>query len=254
MCIRLQYPRLQYHRAVSRHSIFDWLAFCAGLLPIASCVSAAVAQTGASVPGAAHFATVAPPTGSVTPRTWGVAPPTGALPPLTSVPRFPAGSHNPNGQHHFHHPVDGIAYYPYPYPVAVTYGADDNGETEAGNNGNADDPANADAFDPSAQIADSYPPSYQGPLRPAYAQHYAAANDPSSDVDPDPPQPATTLVFKDGHQLEVQNYAIVGQMLYDLTPGHRRNVPLAELDLPSTEKLNDDHGVVFQLPLSGHGD
>jgi hypothetical protein len=241
--------RLQYHSAVSRHSIFAWLALGAGLLLTVSCVFVAVAQTGA-VPGAARFTAVAPPTGSITPRTWSVAPPTGAVPPLTSVPRFPAGSHNPNGQRHFHQPVEGVVYYPYLYPVP--YGSDDNGENEADNNSNADDPANADAFDPSAEIADSYPPSYQGPLRPAYMQRNAVVDDPSSDVDP--PQPATTLVFKDGRQLEVQNYAIVGQMLYDLTPGHRRNVPLADLDLPSTEKQNDDHGVVFQLPPSSHGD
>jgi hypothetical protein len=245
--------RLQYHRAVSRserHSVLASLALFLGFLLPVFCVSVAIAQSVGGVPGASRLTTVAPPTGSVAPRTWGVAPPTGAISPLTNVPRFPASRHNPDGHHHSHHPADGIAYYPYAYQVP--YGAEDNAENET--DGNAEDPASASGFDPSGQIANSYPPQYRGPLRPANVQPNTANDDPSSDAEADPPQPATTLVFKDGHQLEVQNYAIVGQMLYDLTPGHARNVPLADLDLASTEKQNDDHGVVFQLPLSSHGD
>ena len=61
-------------------------------------------------------------------------------------------------------------------------------------------------------------------------------------------QPKTLLVFKDGHQLEVDNYAIVGDTLFDLSEGHRRKVALAELDLTATAKQNDDRGVDFVLP------
>jgi hypothetical protein len=63
-------------------------------------------------------------------------------------------------------------------------------------------------------------------------------------------QPPTVLVFKDGHQIEVQNYAVIGDQLYDLTPGHRRKVPLSELDLIATAKQNDDRGIDFELPVS----
>ena len=63
-------------------------------------------------------------------------------------------------------------------------------------------------------------------------------------------QPPTVLVFKDGHQLEVQNYAVIGDQLYDLTPGHRRKIALAELDLIATAKQNDDRGIDFELPIS----
>jgi len=63
-------------------------------------------------------------------------------------------------------------------------------------------------------------------------------------------QPQTVLVFKDGHQLEVQNYAVIGDQLYDLTPGHRRKIALAELDLIATATQNDDRGIDFQLPIS----
>ena len=60
--------------------------------------------------------------------------------------------------------------------------------------------------------------------------------------------PATVLVFRDQHQNEIQNYAIVGQTLFDLTPGHSRKVALADLDLEATQKQNDDRGVSFQIP------
>jgi hypothetical protein len=65
---------------------------------------------------------------------------------------------------------------------------------------------------------------------------------------PEAPPPPTTLVFKDGHRLEVGNYAIVGATMFDLTPGHRRRIALADLDLEATQKENEDHGVSFRLP------
>ena len=46
----------------------------------------------------------------------------------------------------------------------------------------------------------------------------------------------------------MNNYAIVSQTLYDFTPGHPRKIALSDLDLPATQKQNDDHGVVFDLP------
>ncbi len=69
----------------------------------------------------------------------------------------------------------------------------------------------------------------------------------------DSPHPDTVLVFKDGHKLEVKNYVIQGDMLYDLTPGHSRKIALAELDVPATQKQNDDQGITFQLPARPSG-
>jgi hypothetical protein len=63
-------------------------------------------------------------------------------------------------------------------------------------------------------------------------------------------QPETVLVFKDGHQMEVANYAIVGSTLYDLSEGRTRKVALAELDLQATVKQNDSRGVDFRLPAT----
>lgn len=70
----------------------------------------------------------------------------------------------------------------------------------------------------------------------------AAASQPAQPEDP------SVLVFRDGHRLEVKNYAIVGDTLYDFTPGHTRKVPLSQLDLTATVKANDDRGVDFVLP------
>ncbi len=61
-------------------------------------------------------------------------------------------------------------------------------------------------------------------------------------------QPRTVLVFKDGHELEIANYAIVGATLYDLSDGRTRKVALAELDVQATVKQNDARGVDFELP------
>lgn len=61
-------------------------------------------------------------------------------------------------------------------------------------------------------------------------------------------QPSTVLIFRDGHEQEVKNYAIVGATLYDLSEGRTRKVQLAELDLPATVKHNDDRGITFELP------
>ena len=40
----------------------------------------------------------------------------------------------------------------------------------------------------------------------------------------------------------------MGEMLYDLSPGHRRKIALADLDLAATVKQNDDRGIDFRLP------
>ena len=62
--------------------------------------------------------------------------------------------------------------------------------------------------------------------------------------------PATVLVFRDQHQLEIQNYAIVGQTLWNFAPQRTQKIPLSELDLPATTKANDDRGLSFRIPAS----
>lgn len=61
-------------------------------------------------------------------------------------------------------------------------------------------------------------------------------------------EPATALVFRDQHIEEVRNYAIAGGTLWILNAQAAKKIPLAQLDLPATVKMNDDRGVDFQVP------
>ncbi|HYA48030.1 MAG TPA: hypothetical protein VEE87_00515 [archaeon] len=144
--------------------------------------------------------------------------------------------------HRRHHYVEYSA--PVVYALPVPY-AVDIGETDNYADANADD-ANYQGgptiFDRRGSGADSYIPPVRNVPRP----HAAQSADDDSPA-PQPPDP-TILVFKDGHKLEVGNYAIVGAILFDLTPGHARRIALADLDLEATRKQNDEHGVIFQLP------
>ena len=65
--------------------------------------------------------------------------------------------------------------------------------------------------------------------------------------DPAPGLPVV-LVFKDGRRQEVENYAIAGETLWVLTRQLAKKVPLAQLDLPATGRINSDRGVEFSLP------
>ncbi len=63
------------------------------------------------------------------------------------------------------------------------------------------------------------------------------------------PQPTTILVFRDGHQLEIGNYAIVGNTLYNIAGGNdTHKILLADLDLDKTIKANQARGYDFRLP------
>ena len=63
-----------------------------------------------------------------------------------------------------------------------------------------------------------------------------------------PPVDPTVLVFRDGHQQEVRNYAIVGDTLYDIGGSTAKKIKLGDLDLEKTAQVNDSRGVEFQLP------
>ncbi|MGH9544507.1 MAG: hypothetical protein ACRD23_04750 [Terriglobales bacterium] len=147
-------------------------------------------------------------------------------------------------------PAGGAVYVPYAYPVVV-------GETDAGDSSaeqeqnqiEEDDHGGPTIFDrrgpgtAARSYADRY---FQRPSR-AQTETEAAPAAPPAET-PVPDQPQTLLVFKDAHQLEVQNYAVIGDTLYDLTPGRHHKIPLADLDLTSTAKQNDDRGIDFRLP------
>jgi hypothetical protein len=154
--------------------------------------------------------------------------------------------------HHAHRSSTGQVYYPYLYGVPLPYGSD---VVDAGASDD-DDPeyqGGPTVFDRRGSGADSYVPpvaesssaSQSSPGEDAATGDVGEANSNAAEaLDP------TILIFKDGHQAEIANYAIVNQTLYDLTPGHPRKIALSDLNLPATERANDDHGVVFKLPPS----
>jgi len=88
----------------------------------------------------------------------------------------------------------------------------------------------------------------------AYARPAPPPRAASVDAQPGTPiMPDTVLVFRDQHKQEVQNYAIVGQTLWNFAPKRTEKIPLAELDLPATIKANDDQGVTFRVPSLNEG-
>lgn len=76
---------------------------------------------------------------------------------------------------------------------------------------------------------------------------------PAGTAPPLPELPPAIVVFRDGHMEEVGKYMIQGDMLfttadYWTTGSWTRKIPLAELNLPASLKLNDERGSKFNLP------
>jgi len=60
--------------------------------------------------------------------------------------------------------------------------------------------------------------------------------------------PATVFIFKDGHKIETNNYAIVGETLFDFTTKPLKKLQIADLDVDATRKANDELGIALTLP------
>lgn len=65
--------------------------------------------------------------------------------------------------------------------------------------------------------------------------------------------PPAVIVFRDGHMEEMGKYLIQGDFLYAAsdywtTGSWTRKIPLAELDIPASLKLNKERGAKFNLP------
>jgi len=74
----------------------------------------------------------------------------------------------------------------------------------------------------------------------------APSAEPSMGAEEKPP--TTVLVYRDGHQVEVRDYAILGKTLWVFSNQMTRRVPLADLDLAATQRVNGDRGVDFVTP------
>lgn len=58
----------------------------------------------------------------------------------------------------------------------------------------------------------------------------------------------TVFIFKDGHQVESNNFVIVGKVLMDFSHKPMKKISLAELDTDATRKANDERGTSLRLP------
>ena len=162
----------------------------------------------------------------------------------------------PEGDNRRRHHHDSTTYpytpymtYAYPVPYAVDMGGEPEGPEEAAPPAPEDNyQGGPTVFDRRGYGAGSYVPPRES-AAPRHPEH-PEQNQSEEAAAPEEPLAPTTLVFRDGHKLEVGNYAIVGPTLFDMTPGHARKVPLKDLDLEATRRENDEHGVMFQLPLS----
>jgi len=147
-----------------------------------------------------------------------------------------------SGRHHRHGDRSDFAvggYIPYAVPYAVPY--DEEADDDSGDADYVRAPGGRNA---------------EPPIKRADAREFARKADTSAKPTPSAPeepvtaQPSTVLIFKDGHQSDVINYAIVGDTLFDFGAGRTHKILLTDLDLAATRKANDDHGVDFQIPAS----
>jgi hypothetical protein len=117
---------------------------------------------------------------------------------------------------------------------------------------------------------DAYQNAYNQGYADAQAQNqqgrYGQYSNPHPPLDPERMQEAerheptadshirpTVLVFRDQHKQEVENYAIVGDTLWNFAPQETVKIPLSNLDLPATIKANQDRGITFSVPDSDEG-
>lgn len=237
---------LAYDGVVKR--LYRALAAVFGLMGLAVVLTL---NAGAQIHGA-------PP--SVTSLGFGGHPFSGITPSVTSLgprgftpsfnPAFPNSRpfimQNPPLNNHHHHHNGGNAWWDGVYAVPYYYGYYDSGDEAEGNTPEEQYNGGPTIFDRRGPGYVPRPPMEPPDREPAESVEAAPAPEPA----PAAEQPQTVLIFKDGHQLEVANYAIVGTMLYDLTEGHRRKIALSDLDLTATAKENDDRGIDFQLPAA----
>ncbi len=97
-----------------------------------------------------------------------------------------------------------------------------------------------------------------------YGQHYMdsrerdrqqvadASQSHSEELAPAPPPqedktPPTVFIFKDGHQMETKNYAIMGETLFDFSGAALKKIKMVDIDTAATVKANDDRGVLVKL-------
>lgn len=150
-------------------------------------------------------------------------------------------SHGHRGYGGYYYPV----YVPYAVPVVVEPVEPD--QTEAQAEAASEEPPAYTVFE--NRPTSAVPPPTNPPIDQSRVYRPEAATpEPAAAAAPSPQRPPVVLVYKDGHQRELQNYAIVGQYVYDISGFTSQKIPLTDLNLDATVKANDDRGIDFTLP------
>jgi hypothetical protein len=181
------------------------------------------------------------------------------LPVLLGNPTFPTGGFHIGGRHRRHPGFGGVGavFVPYYVPVTPVYVVPD----EVGDQRMVVDRRRVYEPVPAADGESRYlvrdldererPESMRSSSAPPSASPATAK--PATPPAPEQAssfesQPETVLIFKDGHRLEITNYAIQGNTLFNLSGEGPRRIDTAELDVTATMKENDDRGLEFRLP------
>jgi hypothetical protein len=220
--------------------------------------------TGASITTSSPSRSFSPPPFSGSFTTHGIPPSVTSITPLAPQANFSGGFNFGHRRHHFGKgigafPVFVPVYYPYSYGYPGFY--PDASTTISETDLQQQEP------EPPALTVFERRPGYQPPPVRSDARDYRRSDTATSDTrdrqeapertsEPEQKvadQTPTILVFRDGHRLEISNYAIQGETLYNLGAAGPRKIKLADLDLDKTMKLNDERGNEFRLPKSARG-
>ncbi|HXH48045.1 MAG TPA: hypothetical protein VNM47_01605 [Terriglobia bacterium] len=85
-----------------------------------------------------------------------------------------------------------------------------------------------------------------------FAQEPAVAPRPESFSQPvprvsQPTFPVTVFIYRDGHEMEVRDYAILGKTLWVFNGQTARKFPLTDFNIAASRQVNEEHGVEFPL-------
>jgi hypothetical protein len=118
------------------------------------------------------------------------------------------------------------------------------------------------AYDPSVAYDDAnpgqpYAPAYPSVvyLAPNGTVEYSQSAQSSGPANPAAPKLTdvnsdTVLVFRDGHTEIVQNYGIAGNTVWVFTETRARKIPLSTIDIPVTQRENQNRGSDFVVPAT----
>ena len=129
------------------------------------------------------------------------------------------------------------------YLSSPDFGYDDSGNDQAAASQGYDQQGPDQQDQQYDQQADNQPPLNPYPLAP-YPPAYSAPQTAQQ------PQEAVTLIFKDGRPPEqIHNYILTANTLF-VGDSRRRQIPVDQLDLIATVRVNQEAGVDFRLPAS----